>query len=278
MNKLIAFLIATIIVLSACANNSDITPNRNQSSHTTQETQSEYTESTLPENYDGKTEFVVGNQIILPIRDAKNITELYTGNFDDGTHTVFQIEFDAAWVRETTGLSFNSKESPEFFDIPNREYKGFSLDPQKLYYQKVAEDDTYKGYNVKEAKIAFESLSGNAIASSVTFEGKITLYGTLVFFSDDMITFRPFAQGNDFLPILSIGDGMSITWSDEYAHIDDNGLAYLVNEGISGSVMTTLKEQRYLDVELNISELTLTFNDNATSGNTCKIENIKKFN
>ena len=86
----------------------------------------------MPKNYEGNTEFTAPNEAVLSIYDAEEVTEIYSGLFsDEKVHTVFRIDYDCAWVRNTTGLSLNSKDSPEFFDVENREYKGFDLKPRE---------------------------------------------------------------------------------------------------------------------------------------------------
>ena len=256
MKKIAVFIVIVTIAPTACTSGGKIT---------------------LPKNYEGKTEFPVPNEAVLSVYDAEEITELDTDVFsDDKVHTLFRIDYDCAWVRNTTGLSFHSEESPEFFDIENFEYKGFELNPEQLYYKKVSAGDTFKGYTVKKARTSFESLSGYGTLSEVTFEGKISMTGHLSIDENDnsCAAFRPFADKNEFLPISWLYDGTNLNWSD--AQVSDSGTPYMIPiDEIDDEVLTALNEKKKLDVEVELSELTLHGCEYDSRENSCKITDIK---
>lgn len=255
--KNIAILIVIVtIALTACTNGGKIA---------------------LPKNYEGNTEFTAPNEAVLSVYDAEEITEIYSDELSNNkVQTVFRIDYDCAWVRNTTGLSFNSEESPEFFDIENFEYKGFDLNPEQLYYKKVSAGDTFKGYKVKKARTSFENLGGYGTFSEVTFEGKISMTGNLSIDENDdsCAAFRPFADKNEFLPISWIYDGTNLNWSD--AQVSDSGTPYIIPiDEIDDEVLTALNEKKKLNVEVEMSELTLHGCEYDSRVNSCKITNIR---
>lgn len=256
MKKTAVLIVIVTIALTACTNGGKIT---------------------LPKNYEGNTEFPVPNEAILSVYDAEEVTELYSDELsNDKVQTVFRIDYDCAWVRNTTGLSFNSEESPEFFDIENFEYKGFDLNPEQLYYKKVSAGDTFKGYKVKKAKTSFENLGGYGTFSEVTFEGKISMTGNLSIDENDdsRAAFRPFADKNEFLPINWIYDGTNLNWSD--AQVSDSGTPYIIPiDEIDDEVLTALNEKKKLNVEVEMSELTLHGCEYDSRVNSCKVTNIR---
>lgn len=257
MKKTAVLIVIVTIALTACTSGGKIT---------------------LPKNYEGNTEFTVPNEAVLSIYDAEEVTELYTDVFsDDKVHTVFRIDYDCAWVRNTTGLSLNSEESPEFFDLENLEYKGFDLKPsEQLYYAKVSTGDTFKGYTVKKARTSFENLSGYGTLSEVTFEGEISMTGNLSMYEHDSscAAFYPFADKNEFLPISWIYDGTNLNWSD--AQVNDGGMPYIIPiDEIDDEILTALNEKKKLDVEVEMSELTLHACEYDSRLNSCNLIDIK---
>ncbi len=256
MKKIVVLIVIVTIALTACTNGGKIA---------------------LPKNYEGNTEFPVPNEAVLSVYDAEEITELYSDELsNDKVQTVFRIDYDCAWVRNTTGLSFNSEESPEFFDAENFEYKGFDLNTEQLYYKKVSAGDTFKGYKVKKARTSFENLGGYGTFSEVTFEGKISMTGNLSIDENDdsCAAFRPFADKNEFLPISWIYDGTNLNWSD--AQVSDSGTPYIIPiDEIDDEVLTVLNEKKKLNVEVEMSELTLHGCEYDSRVNSCKITNIR---
>ena len=256
MKKTTVLIVIVIIALTACTNGGKIT---------------------LPKNYEGNTEFPVPNEAVLSVYDAEEVTELYSDELsNDKVQTVFRIDYDCAWVRNTTGLSFNSEESPEFFDAENFEYKGFDLNTEQWYYKKVSAGDTFKGYKVKKARTSFENLGGYGTFSEVTFEGKISMTGNLSIDENDdsCAAFRPFADKNEFLPISWIYDGTNLNWSD--AQVSDSGTSYIIPiDEIDDEVLTALNEKKKLNVEVEMSELTLHGCEYDSRENSCKITNIR---
>ena len=256
MKKTTVLIVIVIIALTACTNGGKIT---------------------LPKNYEGNTEFPVPNEAVLSVYDAEEVTELYSDELsNDKVQTVFRIDYDCAWVRNTTGLSFNSEESPEFFDAENFEYKGFDLNTEQLYYKKVSAGDTFKGYKVKKARTSFENLGGYGTFSEVTFEGKISMTGNLSIDENDdsCAAFRPFADKNEFLPISWIYDGTNLNWSD--AQVSDSGTPYIIPiDEIDDEVLTALNEKKKLNVEVEMSELTLHGCEYDSREDSCKITNIR---
>lgn len=257
MKKIAVLIVIVTTALTACINGSKIT---------------------LPKNYEGNTQFTAPNETVLSVYDAEEITELYSDELsDDKVQTVFRIDYDYAWVRNTTGLSLNSEESPEFFDAENREYKGFELKPsEQLYYTKVSAGDTFKGYKVKKARTSFENLSGYGTLSEVTFEGEISMIGNLSIDENDSccVAFRPFADKNEFLPITWMYDGTNLNWSD--AQVSDSGMPYIIPiDEIDDEILTALNEKKKLDVEVEMSELTLHACEYDSRVNSCKLIDIK---
>ena len=256
MKKTTVLIVIVIIALTACTNGGKIT---------------------LPKNYEGNTEFPVPNEAVLSVYDAEEVTELYSDELsNDKVQTVFRIDYDCAWVRNTTGLSFNSEESPEFFDAENFEYKGFDLNTEQLYYKKVSAGDTFKGYKVKKARTSFENLGGYGTFCEVTFEGKISMTGNLSIDENDdsCAAFRPFADKNEFLPISWIYDGTNLNWSD--AQVSDSGTPYIIPiDEIDDEVLTALNEKKKLNVEVEMSELTLHGCEYDSREDSCKITNIR---
>lgn len=256
MKKTAVLIVIVTIALTACTSGGKIT---------------------LPKNYEGKTEFTAPNETVLSVYDAEEITELYSDELsNDKVQSVFRIDYNCAWVRNTTGLSFNSEESPEFFDAENFEYKGFDLNPEQLYYKKVSAGDTFKGYTVKKARTSFENLGGYGTLSEVTFEGKISMTGHLSIDENDdsCAAFRPFADKNEFLPISWLYDGTNLNWSD--AQVSDSGMPYIIPiDEIDDEVLTALSEKKKLDVEVKMSELTLHGCEYDSRVNSCKITDIK---
>lgn len=257
MKKIAVLILIVTTALTACTNGGKIT---------------------LPKNYEGNTEFTAPNETVLSVYDAEEITELYSDELsNDKVQTVFRIDYDCAWVRNTTGLSLNSEESPEFFDVENLEYKGFELKPsEQLYYTKVSAGDTFKGYTVKKARTSFENLGGYGTLSEVTFEGEISMTGNLSIDENDSscVAFYPFADKNEFLPISWIYDGPNLSWSD--AQVSDSGMPYIIPiDEIDNEVLTALNEKKKLGVEVKMSELTLHACEYDSRINSCKIIDIK---
>jgi hypothetical protein len=257
------------------------------------------TDSIIPANYEGKTEFIGDDGEILLLEDASSITEWYTGEWEDGTHTVFGVFYDFAWFRESTGIFYNSVDNPEYFNIPEREYTGPALDPAELQFHKVKAGDTYKGYRIKEATTIYENLSGYCYSSKVVFEGEMTLKGRFSFFVDmlsepkvttDLLRFHPFAEGNAFLPIQAMYGGRSLndSWSDDYAYAEDsNASAYVTDfpdsfvatlietNSIDDSVAAALIDRKNVDAEITVTELTLQVDEGSSYGIRFKIKSIR---
>jgi hypothetical protein len=257
------------------------------------------TDSIIPANYEGKTEFVADDGEILLLEDASSIIEWYTSEWEDGTHTVFGVFYDFAWFRESTGISYNSVDNPEYFNIPEREYTGPNLDPAELQFHKVKAGDTYKGYRIKEATTIYKNLSGYCYSSKVVFEGEMTLKGRFSFFVDmlskpkvttDLLRFHPFAKGNAFLPIQAMYGGRSLqgSWSDDYAYVEDsNDSAYVTDfpdsfvaslietNSIDDSVAAALKDRESVDAEITVTELTMQVDEGSSYGIRFKVKSVR---
>ena len=88
------------------------------------------------------------------------------------------------------------------------------------------------------------------------------------------MAFYPFADKNEILPISWIYAGTNLIWSD--AQVNDGGRPYIIpSDEIDDEILTALNKKKKLDVEVEMSELTLHACEYDSRLNSCKLIDIK---